>query len=110
RWKPRNILLAVDTPSGVSLNVWQAYYPGWTAELRGESRLLPVHPSSPEGLLGIAVPSGNYEVLLRLTRGVAETAGQAVSTAAALMTIGLAVWLAYGERSERKPRGLSAEL
>jgi hypothetical protein len=98
RWKPRDILLEVNTPNGVSLNVSQVYYPGWTAQVIGESGLLPVHPSSPEGLLSISVPSGKHEVLLRLTAGFAESTGQTVSTVAALMTMCLAIWFAHSER------------
>jgi len=103
RWEPRNILLEVNTPAGVSVDVGQRYYPGWAAQVAGKSGLLRVSPSGPAGLVRVSVPSGNHEVQLRLTAGFAESTGQTISTVAALITMCLAIWLAHSERYVNRP-------
>ena len=89
RWKPREIVLQVNAITGVWLTINQFYYPGWTARLNGESRLLPVQPSKPEGLLCVGVPSGKYEVIVTLDAGVEERAGQVISAVSAISLVSL---------------------
>lgn len=84
RWKPREIVLQVNAITDVWLTINQFYYPGWTARLNGESRLLAVQPSKPEGLLRVRVPSGKREVIVTLDAGVEERAGQIISAVSAI--------------------------
>jgi hypothetical protein len=56
RWKPREIVLQANAITDIWLTIKQFYYPGWTARINGESHLLPVKPSEPEGLLRVGVP------------------------------------------------------
>ena len=78
-WTHRKIDLHVETPSGMTINVSQFYYPTWTAQLPAESSSLAVHPSQPDGLISISIPQGSHDVLLQITRSHAEKIGEIIS-------------------------------
>ena len=84
-WMPGEIRLRTDTSTGMRLYVSQFYYPGWIAQLAGESSGLNIQPSEPDGVISIFVPGGQHEVLLQLKQGAAEKVGQLVS----LISIGV---------------------
>ncbi|MBA3924340.1 MAG: hypothetical protein H0X31_22605 [Nostocaceae cyanobacterium] len=86
-WQPRKIVLQANAATYVWLTINQFYYPGWTARLKGESHLLPVQPSRPEGLLRVGVPQGNHEVMVTLDAGVEERAGQIISAASVIIAL-----------------------
>jgi hypothetical protein len=101
RWKPRDIILEVNTPGGMVLTVGQLYYPGWTAQIIGEPCCLSIQPSKPEGLLSVSMPGGNYEVALRLTESVQEYAGQVISAVSAVVVLLLAIWFKIAQHNKR---------
>jgi len=84
-WMPGDIRLRTDTSTGMRLYVSQFYYPGWIAQLAGESSGLNIQPSEPDGVISIFVPGGQHQVLLQLKQGAAEKVGQLVS----LISIGV---------------------
>jgi hypothetical protein len=83
RWEPRLIEFQIASPAESWVKVKQFYFPGWTASTL-DGRALAVGPSSPEGLMMVRVPAGTSNVTLRLSRGMPEVAGGAVSALAAL--------------------------
>ncbi len=91
-WKPREIVLQTNGTTDLWLTINQFYYPGWKARINGESQLLPVQPSKPEGLLRVEVPSGKHEVIVTLDAGVQERIGQLTSAVAGLTTLLLGFW------------------
>jgi hypothetical protein len=78
-WKPGEISLRIETPTGMKLYVSQFYYPNWTAYLIEESSSLIVQPSQPDGLISLSIPEGNHQVLLVLERSKAEDVGRLIS-------------------------------
>jgi hypothetical protein len=97
RWKPRDIILEVNTPGSTVLTIGQLYYPGWTAQIMGEPCCLSIQPSKPEGLLSVSMPGGNYEVALRLTVSIQEYAGQMISAVSAVIVLLLAIWFGIAQ-------------
>jgi hypothetical protein len=97
-WKPREILLQVETPGGAVLDVSQFYFPGWTA-YTSNGLCLSVQPSKPGGLLRVAVPAGSHQILLRLNQTLPEYAGWLISAFSAsllLLIVGLSgAWRKY---------------
>lgn len=96
RWTPREIALGVETAQGVSFNVNQFYYPGWTAYVDGRAHTLA--PSQPDGLLHLALPSGTHRLILRLEKTEHEFTGEFIS---AVSLIALLVWLVAAKRIAR---------
>jgi hypothetical protein len=82
-WRPRDIGMTVDSSDGVTLNVSQFYYPGWSAKLIDGSQQLLIQPSSPDGLLTMDVPGGHHLLSLRLMPTPQEEAGRVVSAISA---------------------------
>jgi hypothetical protein len=104
-WKPRDIILEVNTPGSMVLTIGQLYYPGWTAQIMGEPCCLLIQPSKPEGLLRVSMPGGNYEVALRLTVSVLEYAGQMISAVSAVIFLLLAIWFTLSKTESMAPPG-----
>lgn len=98
RWKARDIVLQVDTPSGAQVTISQFYYPFWTAQLDAEPHRLTVQPSEPDGLLSIWVPSGTHRVALRLERSALERIGQIISGVSAMITLALIAFFSIKRR------------
>lgn len=96
QWQPREIRLRVVSEQGVSFNVGQFYYPGWTAYVDGREH--PLAPSRPDGLLQLALPPGAHELQLRLEKTAPETSGELISAASVIL---LLVWLVAAKRIER---------
>jgi hypothetical protein len=95
-WAPRNIQLRVNSPDIMELTVGQLYYPGWTAQIIGRSCCLLVQPSEAKGLLNISIPSGNYDIAIRLMVSTQEYIGQVISAISAFLLLILTVWLSIG--------------
>jgi hypothetical protein len=79
KWESRFILLAINSPEDSLITVGQLYYPGWTAQIIGQSCCLPTNPSVPDGLVTVQAPAGSYQLTLRLEPSPLEVAGQIVS-------------------------------
>jgi hypothetical protein len=106
RWKPRDIMIRVNTINGAMLNVGQLYYPGWTAQIIGEPCCLLVQPSNSRGLIAISVPGGDHEITLRLLVSTQESVGQLISGASLIITILLGIWFNVS-LGRRKPIGIN---
>ncbi|MFB2938193.1 6-pyruvoyl-tetrahydropterin synthase-related protein [Aerosakkonemataceae cyanobacterium BLCC-F154] len=96
KWQPRNIILHSNATTNLWVNIHQFYYPGWTAKINGESRILPVQPSTPEGLLTVWIPQGKHQVSLTLKAGLEERIGQIISAISALIVIFFIFWFHQG--------------
>jgi hypothetical protein len=90
-WKPGEISLHIESPTGMKLYVSQFYYPNWTAHLIEESSSLIVQPSQPDGLISLSIPEGNHQVLLVLERGKAEDIGRLISLISIVLTLSFIV-------------------
>jgi hypothetical protein len=86
-WKPGEISLHVETPTGMKLYVSHFYYPNWRAYLVGESSGLNVEPSQPDGLISLSIPGGDHQVLLKLERSRAEAIGGLISLMSIMITL-----------------------
>ncbi len=102
--RPRAIDLHVETPTGVTLNVPQFYYPYWTAQLAGEMESLPLSPSEPDGLLSLRAPPGDHQIQLRLRRGKAELWGQFISMASLIILSCQVIYLRSFRRRDVQDR------
>ena len=95
QWKPRNIVLNVETVKPENLVIGQFYYPGWEAIFypgSGDSPIgLPVTPSE-EGLLSVQIPEASGQLKIDLTRQT-EQSGLTISLASiavlGLLALGL---------------------
>ena len=93
--KPGEIDLHVETPTGVSLEAPQFFYPYWTARMLEETTPMILRPSTPDGLITLSVPAGNHDVQLRLERSGVELAGEIISLASAAIALTLALYFGY---------------
>ncbi|HEY9296115.1 MAG TPA: hypothetical protein VIQ31_07025, partial [Phormidium sp.] len=96
KWQPRHIVLQTDAITNLWVNIHQFYYPGWTAKINGESRNLPVQPSTKEGLLSLWIPKGQHQVRLALEAGLQERIGQIISGISALIIMVSIFWFRQG--------------
>ncbi|MGA9381632.1 MAG: 6-pyruvoyl-tetrahydropterin synthase-related protein [Phormidium sp.] len=102
KWQSRHLVLQTDAITNLWVNIHQFYYPGWTAKINGESRLLPVQPSTPEGLLSLWIPPGKHQITLTLEAGLEERTGQIISVISALMIVFFIFW--FRESGSRQLR------
>ena len=93
--KPGEIDLHVETPTGVSFEAPQFFYPYWNARMLDDTTRLSLSPSMPDGLVTLSVPPGNHDVQLRLERSGAELAGEVISLASAAIALTLALYFGY---------------
>jgi hypothetical protein len=96
-WKPREILLQVESQDKSTLNVSQFYFPYWTAHLMGEPGAVSVTPSQPDGLIKLSIPGGTHRIRLQLERSRPELIGEIISLSALAVTLLLAVYLCLFE-------------
>jgi hypothetical protein len=92
KWESRLILLSVNLPTDSSLTIGQLYYPGWTAQIIGQSCCLPANPSEPDGLVTVQAPAGSYELALRLVSGPLEMVGQIISFFSLTFMLTILLW------------------
>jgi hypothetical protein len=93
--KPGEIDLHVETPTGVSFEAPQFFYPYWNARMLDDTTRLILSPSTPDGLVTLSVPPGNHDVQLRLERSGAELAGEIISLASAAIALTLGLYFGY---------------
>jgi hypothetical protein len=96
--RPREIDFHVESPSGVTLEASQFYYPYWKAGVLGESNI-PIEPSTPDGLLTLRLPAGSHDVHLRLDRSRAEVAGGIVSLGSVMALFAFVAYRSLSSRS-----------
>jgi hypothetical protein len=96
--------VTVETETAFDLVFNTFYFPGWRAELDGES--VPIQPTKPHGLISVAVPPGMHTISLAF----GSTPVRRVAKAVSLAGLGLAiVWLcvAVRQRGQAAPESLS---
>ena len=90
----------VDTPTDahytlqasqpVTLTYHQFYFPGWQATLNG--RPVPLVPSTPHGLITLAVPAGEHELHLWFGATAVRRLGAIISGLACLTAVAVLLW------------------
>jgi hypothetical protein len=98
RWRPRDIVVDVETSTDTVLAVKQFYFPGWRATDESSDEELPVSPSEPLGLLLVEVPRGEHSIALRLEPLWQERAGYAVSA----LALAILLAMVYIDRRRRR--------
>lgn len=95
-WQGSAAELQLQVDADTSLRMDWLYMPGWVAELRqaDETTRLPVRPSTPEGLLEIDVPAGEYELAIWRERTPMQAGAEIASLFAALVVSALALSVA----------------
>ena len=105
-WRPRRIVINVDAPEDARLTVNHFYFPGWSGSIPARHVTTPAEPVGPEGLIGVKVPRGRYDLVLELTKQWPEKAGAAVSLCSLMLILGVA-WVARTRRSRDEINTLS---
>ncbi len=77
--QPRKILLNVNAVHQTIVDVPQFYFPGWQWRLNGTGAFQDAQASSQSGLVRVLIPSGTYQVELRLNATWPERSGQIIS-------------------------------
>ena len=78
------------------LRLHQFHLPGWNAQIDGSASL--TYPSGELGLVTISVPAGEHVITLTFAGTTYRRAGAAISTLAALIWAGLALYKLRGRR------------
>lgn len=102
QWRNREIGLHVRLTAAADVQIRQVYVPWWTAQIlrgTGAPEFAVTAPAPDTGLLRLKLPAGDYAVRLRLGTPPIERVGQAVSAAAAIVLLWLAIW------ARRRPGG-----
>lgn len=87
-WQPRRAQLKIDSSKDAQLTVNAFYYQGWRGRITQSNEVLMPSPS-PEGLIELNVPQGQYELILELPEDKAERTGSMVSLLSALLLLGV---------------------
>ena len=85
KWRPREILIHVHAPENGRMTVNHFYYADWRGSI--DSRSVAVTPT-PEGLILVEIPRGDYTLKLELIHDKPERAGLWIS-AISLLSIGV---------------------
>ncbi len=86
-WSPRQISIHVHSPSAARLTIGHFYYADWRAHIGKESAAV---TPSPDGLLQVAAPRGDYTLRLDLIQDKPERAGIWISALSLLVILILA--------------------
>lgn len=90
-WRPRHFELSVRSPAPGHIIVNHFYYQGWTAVQKETGAAIPL-THTPEGLMDLAVPQGDYTVAIDLPRDLPERAGAYISLFSIFFCGALALW------------------
>ncbi len=83
--KTHEYLMSLTAPAEMMVTVAIAYYPGWQAEVDGQSVPLSI---SKDGLLQVVVPQGQHQVGFRFTETPLRTVANVISIVSLLMLMG----------------------
>jgi hypothetical protein len=106
-WRPRRSVLKVNLPTSGHLTINHFYYEGLKAHQIETGAELPVFASTPDGLIEVNLPAGNYELAVELPPDRAERIGGVVSLASAGIVILLLAWARFGYRPS--PLGIGVQ-
>ena len=96
----------VSSPAPWTLQLHQFYFPGWQALVDGQPAA--VQPVGPLALVGVALPAGSHDVVLRFGLTPLRRAGWLLSALG--LALGGAWWLRLRPRRARVSRGLLVAL
>lgn len=96
-WSPGYIKLKVDLTSTTLLVIRQFYFPGWQASTP-DGQPMALFPSREEGLISLSLPSGRYQVIVKLVALPEEIVGWLMSL------LGIGVLCLIFNRSARESR------
>jgi hypothetical protein len=97
-WQPRRVMLKVDVPTDSELTLNHFYCEGWRARSDEALAAFTVTPS-PEGLIRVDVPPGEYDLIVELPRDKAERCGVLISLTALVLLVGVALWAGFEART-----------
>ena len=89
-WRPRLVAIKVHSPEDGRMTIGHFYYRDWRAHIQGSGQSAAVTPS-PEGLLEVETPRGDYTLILELIRDTPEHAGIWISTISLVLICGLSI-------------------
>lgn len=89
-WRPRLLVLNIAAPQDSQLTLNHFYYAGWQGRIDRAASILPVWPS-PDGLIRLDVPKGNYDLILELPKDRPERAGAMISLLSFLLLCATAI-------------------
>jgi hypothetical protein len=98
-WKPRKIVLSVDSPQPGKLTIHHFNYPDWVGRRSDTGVKIPVSANE-VGLMQMQLPEGRYEIAIELLELGPEKWGEAVSMASFGVLGILALW---GVRRQQQP-------
>jgi hypothetical protein len=90
-WRPREIELNVRCLVAGQVVLNHFYYEGWRALRKDTGSMLPLTPSQPNGFIKIAVPQGDYSVLVQLPLDQAEKRGRVIGLLCLIACAGLTI-------------------
>ena len=90
-WRPRRVVLKVEATRDSELTLNHFYYTGWQGRIEGATTNLSVG-FSPDGLIQMDIPKGNYDLIVELPKDRAERAGAVISLISLLLLGGAALW------------------
>ncbi|MEO5331062.1 MAG: hypothetical protein H7839_03500 [Magnetococcus sp. YQC-5] len=91
KWISRHIVLQMDLPEPAKIIVHQFYFPGWQAQIADSTQCLTA--STPDGLIQVNAPAGQYRLHLTLKKVPAEQVG---AIASLIGLTGILILLAIG--------------
>ncbi len=98
---PTDAYYTLQASQPVTLTYNQFYFPGWQATLNGSS--LPLTPSSPHGLITLAVPTGEHDLHLWFGATAVRRLGTVISGVAFLAAVAVLLWSQLPAKAEPKP-------
>jgi hypothetical protein len=99
-WQPRRVVLKIEAPRDSRLTLNHFYYAGWQGRIEGAATNLTAGPS-PDGLIQMDVPKGDYDLIIELPQDSAERSGTVISLISLLLLGGAAIWGCLAKKSER---------
>jgi hypothetical protein len=90
-WQPRHVVLKVEATRDSQLTLNHFYYAGWQGRIDGAVDILTVSPS-PDGLIRLDVPKGDYNLIIELPKDRAEGGGMVISLVSLSLLGGAVIW------------------
>jgi|GEM_PF-439166 len=90
QFDPLRYTLGTQSATPFTLTVNTFYFEGWNAYLDQQPTSL--HPSTPNGLMQIALPAGTHAVEIRFERTPIQRAAELISASTVVLGLGLGVW------------------
>lgn len=90
-WQPRHVVLKVEATRDSQLTLNHFYYAGWQGRIDGAVDILTISPS-PDGLIQLDIPKGDYNLIIELPKDRAEGGGMVISLVSLSLLGGVVIW------------------